>query len=637
MSSARNEDEVARSGGWVSRRGFLVTGGTLALGTGVGSIVPAAELPDGQTPDIPGVSSPTFTELTPFVDPLPTPPVAVPRRVGDTHQLTIPMVNASRRLHSQLPPTPLWTYGGSYPGPTIEVRRGQRLRVTWANQLRGPIPVTAVEVPNSGNPWNSPGRGGATPRPDVANLPPWTAVHLHGALTPSNNDGWPENVISTGDSQLSEYPNNQAAAALFYHDHAMSITRWNVFAGLSGAYIIRDEEEDRLGLPSGEAEISLFLSDRNFDTDDQGRLNGKLLHKISMVNDTGWHRAFTGPFTLVNGVVWPYKEVSANWHRLRISNAANTRQYRLRLLDESGGDVPMHQIGTDGGLLDAPVELSAGITLASAERADVLVDFGLYRGQRLEMVNAETNPDPGPWPHVLQFRVGEAKTETFRLPGKLSPSFEKVTRVPGVNPPDRLVVLTPMGPTQSLLWEMVRVPTPSGPLPVDGIVQLVEDDGSVTTYQRQSVSFADPIRFTVLANSWERWRFLHTATSGWPHPMHVHVTNFQVLRRDALDLSGFKSITNPDGSFGFGTESPITISSTGPALPGEHGWKDTVRVQAAELVTVAAQFAGSAGRFVYHCHMLEHEDMGMMRQFRVLPHELHQIEMRDDMSMPHHH
>lgn len=578
----------------------------------------------------PGPNLPEVAELTPFLDPLPTPSRATPVQVDGIHQLIIPLMNATARLHAQLPPTRLWTYGGTVPGPTIEVRRGWRLRVTWTNNLRGTVPLTAVEAANTNSPWNAPGRSGALPRPDVAALTPWAAAHVHGALTGANSDGWPENVLAPGESQLSEYPNDQPASMLLYHDHAMAVTRWNVFAGLAGSYVIRDDEEDSLGLPRGDAEIPLFVCDRNFDTTADGRLTGDLLHKVTLVNDMGWMRAHTGPFTLVNGVVWPYKDVPARWHRLRLTNAANTRQYHFRLVDEHGETVPLHLIGTDGGLLSEPVQLSDGIVLASAERADILVDFGPYRGQRLELVNVETNPDPGPWPHVMEFRVRPSRvSDPFRLPRTLSRSFTRVTQVPGDSPPDRLVVLTPMGPTQALLWEMARIATPPGPLPADGIIQLAEADGSMTTYERRSVAFGDPAQFTVTAGGWERWRFLHAASSGWPHPMHLHASGFQVLRRERLDLRGFTQI----GARGFGTSSPITVAGPGAELPGDTGWKDTVRVQAAELVTVATRFGQPCGKFVYHCHMLEHEDMGMMRHFRVMPPVLRDLEMRDDMGM----
>jgi o-aminophenol oxidase len=611
----------------ISRRGMLGASAAGLAATVALSADPAAAR-TWRKPLRPGPDEPTVSALTPFVDPLPIPPRVTPVTRGGVSHLTIPLVNTAARLHSQLPPTRLWSFGGVVPGPTIEVRRGQRLRITWTNQLTGTVPVTAVEAANINSPWNAPGRSGATPRPDVAALGPWTAAHLHGMLTGANNDGWPENVLAPGESQLSEYPNDQAAALLLYHDHAMSVTRWNVFAGLAGSYVIRDDEEDRLGLPSGNCEIPLFICDRNFDTTPDGLLTGDLLHKVTVVNDQGWMRAHTGPFTMVNGVIWPYRDVPARWCRLRVTNAANTRQYHLRLVDEHGATVPFQLIGADAGLLDAPQALTDGITLASAERADLLVDFGAYAGQRLRLVNAEVNPDPGPWPQVMEFRVGQPVTDPFRLPPTLSRSYTPVTTVPA-DAPDRLVVLTPMGPTQALLWEMAKIPAPPGPLPRDGIIQLTEADGSTSTYQRTSVAFGDPATFTVTGGSWERWRFLHAAASGWPHPMHLHAAGFQVLRREQLNLGGFGAV----GGYGFGTTTPIKVTGAGPALPGDTGWKDTVRVQAAELVTVAAKFGPASGKFVYHCHMLEHEDMGMMRHFRVMPAALQAIEMRDDMGM----
>lgn len=625
--------------GRLSRRTLLGAGagGAALLPVALASAGPAgdAEVRFG-TELAPGPDRPVVATLTPFRDPLPLPPVVRPVRVGDVYHLNIPMVTASVRLHSQLPPTKVWSYGGVVPGPTIEVRRGQRVRVAWTNRLDGTVPVTAVETTTVDTPWNKPGRGSGTVRLDVQKLSPWTAVHLHGAMTGANNDGWPENVISPGETQVSEYPNDQHAAMLIYHDHAMSVTRWNVFAGLIGSYVIRDDEEDRLRLPRGDAELQLLICDRNLETDDSGLLTGRLLHKSAVVNDIGWMRAHTGPYTLVNGVIWPYHEVGAKWHRLRITNAANTRQYRFRLVDEQGKPVPMYQIGTDGGLLDAPVELPGDLVMGSAERADIMVDFSRYGGQRLELRNVEPNPEPGPWPHVMQFRVGSRRVaEPSRLPKKLAASFTKMVNLPVSNPPDRLVVITPHGPTQSLLWEMVKIAAPPAGMPVDGIVQLVEADGELSTYERRSVSFADPVQFTVMANSWERWRFLHAATSGWPHPMHMHVAGLRVLKRETLDLAGFTLV----GRTGFGTATPVRVTGSGPALPGEGGWKDTVRVHAAEMVTVAAQFGRSCGKFVYHCHMFEHEDMGMMRHFRVMPQELHAIEMRDDMGMGggHHH
>ncbi|MGW0615442.1 multicopper oxidase family protein [Streptomyces sp. NPDC002788] len=343
------------------------------------------------------------------------------------------------------------------PGPTIEVRRGEKLHVTWANDLSGPLPVTVVEVPATTTPpalWDQPGRSGYAARDDVAQLRPWTVVHLHGAVTGSGNDGWPENGVGPGMSQLSEYVNDQPATALFCHDHAMNITRWNVMAGLSGLYLIRDEQEDALGPPSSPYEVPLFIADRNLDTDAEGRLTGRLLHKTAVVHREPMlqMRAFTGPFTQVNGVIWPYLHVAPRWYRFRVVNAANTRQYRLTLTDEDGQPIPagtVRQIGTDHGLLPEPVPLEDNsLTLCSAERAELLVEFSAFAGKRLRLVNTNANPDPGPWPQVMEFRVDARPAhDPFVLPLRLStgapaPQSAALDR-PGQ---DRLVVLTTRAP-----------------------------------------------------------------------------------------------------------------------------------------------------------------------------------------------
>ncbi len=281
--------------------------------------------------------------LRPFLDPLPIPRVLCP-----SGTLTLPLERARVRLHRALPATRLWTYGGSHLGPTIEVRRGRRLRVAWENHLEGDFPVTAVRVPFAYDPeqplmWDRPGREGGAPRKEVAALPPWAVVHLHGAVTGGGNDGWAENAVSPGHVQPAEYPNDQPAGHFWYHDHAMYITHLNVMTGLgAGTYLIRDEEEDALDLPAGEHEIPLVFYDRNLDPDESGELTGDLLYKGIVVADDPYElvRPFTGPFTLVNGVIWPHLDVEARWYRFRVLNAANNRPYRLRVVDEEGEPIP---------------------------------------------------------------------------------------------------------------------------------------------------------------------------------------------------------------------------------------------------------------------------------------------------------
>ena len=276
------------------------------------------------------------TSLTKFKDCLRVPPTLRPQIKADQQYiLRVHMRPARVQLHSELPPSEVWTYEGSLPGPTIEVSRGQRLQVEWINAIPEdqPYPITAVTAPDGSQ--NEPGRSGRPANSTVATLPPWTVVHLHGGRTIANSDGWTENGALSGQLTTSDYTNDQQATLLWYHDHAMGITRFNVYAGLAGLYIIRDAEEEALRLPAGPYEIPLLIQDRNLDTAPDGSLTGRLLHKVE-----DGTMEFFGPFTLVNGTIWPHLPVEARQYRLRLLNGSNARIYRLVLLDESG--IPVH-------------------------------------------------------------------------------------------------------------------------------------------------------------------------------------------------------------------------------------------------------------------------------------------------------
>ncbi|MFI1830558.1 O-aminophenol oxidase PhsA [Streptomyces sp. NPDC020412] len=600
-------------------------------------------------------------ELTPFVDPLTVPRVLRPEVTEVTQEVEVALRPAWVRLHSELPPTLVWGYEGEFPGPTIEVRRGQRVRIAWTNRIpRGSTyPVTAVEVARSAGqplPHNRPGREGVKPSGDVAALPAWSVTHLHGAQTGGGNDGWADNSVGFGDAQLSEYPNDHQAVHWWYHDHAMHITRFNVYAGLVGTYLVRDDEEDALGLPSGEREVPLVLADRNLDTDDDGRLNGRLLHKTVIVvpshPETG--RAvttpFVGPYSTVNGTIWPHQEVAPDWYRFRLLNASNARIYNLVLVDEDDQPVPgvVHQIGSDGGLLPRPVPVDfaggAPLSVAPAERFDLLVDFRKLAGRRLRLVNKGRNQPPGvadladniPYPQVMEFRVGkrggrpgelrggaEARPGPdarggFVLPKVLSGSFRRYDH-DGLHHGHRLVVLTPPATVGAgghpEMWEMVEVPTVDPHVPATGVIQVRGSDGALKTYRRISRTFNDGLGFTVGEGTFEQWSFLNL---GAPvHPMHIHLADFQVLARESYEVSGF------DPALG-GTRGPVAHDAGRPreVPPNERGWKDVFQVRSAELVRVMGHFDGAYGRFMYHCHLLEHEDMGMMRPFVVLPPEV---------------
>lgn len=565
--------------------------------------------------------------LTPFLDALRIPPVLRPGREEAREGIEIELSATWVRLHSQLPPTRVWTYGGHMPGPTIDVRRGRRLRVTWTNRLTGSYPVTAVEavpVPGAPLPSDVPGRSGAEPLAAVAALPPWTVTHVHGARTGGGNDGWTENAVSPGDSQLAEYPNDHRAVAWWYHDHAMDITRWNVYTGLAGMYLIRDEEEDALRLPSGEQEIPLVIQDKNLDQDEDGRLTGRLLHKTVVVDHETDGRnvaaAFSGPFTLVNGVIWPHLDVTARWYRFRLLNASNARIFELRLVDEETGEPvrgAMWQIGTDGGLLPRPVPLDEPLSVAPAERMDLLVDFGRLRGRRLRLVNVAAGV---PHPQVMQFRVGaEEEHDRFVLPDVISGSFQRITHETAPKHGHRLIAITPPGTAgggHPGMWEMHPVEEGGDFTPAEGLIQLKGKDGTVRTYRRGAKAFDDALGFMVEHDAWEQWSFLNLG--GPTHPMHIHLIDFQVLGRDVYPAGAGSSFDTVLG----GTRAPLEYAGSAPVSGGDAGWKDTIQVPAGQMVNVIGRFHGAKGRFMYHCHLLEHEDMGMMRPFTVMPAEV---------------
>ncbi|GAA3079676.1 multicopper oxidase domain-containing protein [Pseudonocardia yunnanensis] len=605
----------------------VVYGGTQLLSSDVGeaSSGQASRLTGGSAP-LRGPSGPQVSRLTPFLDPLRIPPTLKPSAGATTE---IRLVAAKVRLHSQLPPTPMWTYEGHYPGPTIEVRRGQRVRIAWRNELSGAFPAKGVFVQPSGPPpgiaaTNSPGAQGAPARAELAGLTPWTSVHVHGGPQHAAADGLADSGVTPGDAQLCEYPNEMGAAHLFYHDHAMPITAVNVTAGLIGNYIIRDSGEERVGLPSGAYEIPLMLADINFDTDSSGRINGQILIKRvqlapAMSGAMPFAISTTGPFTMVNGVVWPYLDVQARPYRFRMVNAAVSRAYLLALIDEETGRTvtdAMQVIGTDGGLLDRARTVEDVLTVTAAERVDVVIDFARFPNKKLRLVNTGAlSPDTGnPHPEVMQFRVGDAgrNGSTYRLPKKLS-DFRRISAADVPKDAVERFVLIAFNPAgMPKLMELVDA-GPRGRKTGAGIVQIALPGGT-RTFRIAAESFEETANFYAAAGSWEKWTFLNVdpAKRQIVHPMHIHVLNFQLIERRALDPSGF------DVELG-GTTTPISFGARRPIAVSESGWKDTVGVPVNEMVTVAGQFDEKTGRYVYHCHILDHEDEGMMRPLVLMP------------------
>ncbi|MEU7617524.1 multicopper oxidase domain-containing protein [Micromonospora rifamycinica] len=636
----------------VERRAFLLSTvlGTAGVVAGVQTLGPDAPGTAAAAATVGGpraaLVAPQFG-LTKFLDPLRIPPTVRPPSGRNRDELTITMTTVQRRLHSQLPETTLWTYEGHFPGPTIEVRRDRRLRVAWVNELRGTVPLVAVRAPYAvPTPANTPGyRGpdGGLPAgveliDGVAELPPWNVVHLHGALTNGGNDGWAHNGMSPGAVQLTEYPNRQAACALWYHDHAMAVTRFNVHAGLAGLYLIRDEEEDRLRLPRGDHEVPLVLADRNLDTDPAtGALTGRLLFKFQYQLATGTSAPVTGPFTTVNGVIWPHLDVDARWYRFRVLNAANGRFFRLDLVDEAGvvHNDAVRIVGTDAGLLPAPAAVPAGgLTITPAERVDLLVDFSRFRGQRLRLVNTGASIEPD----IMQFRVeSQGRSDFFTPPARLSGSYVRL-RQGGTVPEDHdeVFVATTLpgvgGRPHPEMWELQEI-TDQAELPMqfpqEGVIQLTDPAaGRVRTFRKAARLFDETTTVFIDRGRWTVWNLIQLG--GAPHPMHIHMARFQLLTRWKIaDLTAFDLAAG-------GTSRPLPTPVDGPPIEKhEEGWKDTFNLWAGEWIRVAGRFEGATGQFMYHCHILDHEDEGMMRPFVVHPSEVARFHMHPGGSTHH--
>ena len=297
------------------------------------------------------------------------------------------MRQVESKIHRDVKPTRFWGFDQSSPGPTIEARSGQPVLVEWANELPRIIScpsTTAFTAPRRTSPTS-------------ASSPIFTADAL-----PAKSDGYPDDWYVPGKSALYYYPNQQEAAALWYHDHALGITRLNVFAGLIGLYIVRDDFEDALNLPKGNYELPLMLYDRSFDSD------GQLYYPVSGNPRAPWLPEFFGPAILVNGKLLPYLEVEPRKYRFRVLNAANGRFFHLAL---SNG-LEFHQIGTDQGLLPAPLALKQ-MPVAPGERVDLIVDFAGHGGEQIVVTSDSLT--------VMQFRVSrKAVQDTSSLPSVLA-------------------------------------------------------------------------------------------------------------------------------------------------------------------------------------------------------------------------
>jgi spore coat protein A len=522
----------------------LATAGLAAAGARTPSML-ARALPQTAA-EIPNLDPDTLAK---FVDPLPLQQIAKPleRRAVPGGKERVPyyrvaMRAAAQKLHRDLPATNVWTYGGVMPGVQIEARSGEGLLVEWANDLpqKHFLPIDHSL------------HGAEKDLPEVRGV-----VHLHGGRTPAASDGYPEDWYVPGQSRTYYYPNKQDAAMLWYHDHAMGINRLNIYAGLAGLYVVRDAVEEALHLPSGAYEIPLVLMDRDLKPD------GRLSYPVSPDPEKPWVPEAFGEAHLVNGKLFPFLDVEPRKYRFRILNAANGRFYRLSL---SGG-LPMQQIGSDQGLLGAPVTTKF-VHLAPGERADVVVDFSASHGAKILL---QSEPF-----ELLQFRVGSAAVaDASTVPATL----RAVPRIA----------------------ESAAVRTRR--LTLDENMNMVAESMGMLL---NKTPWHAPITEKPVLNTTEIWEIVNLTED--THPIHLHMVQFQLLDRRRFDAFNY-TYANQLRYFG---------DAMAPDA-NELGWKDTVRVNSHTVTRIIVPFSGYAGRYVWHCHILEHEDNEMMRPYEVLP------------------
>ncbi|MFJ6381104.1 multicopper oxidase family protein [Kitasatospora sp. NPDC092039] len=536
----------------LTRRQILGIGGAFGLLT-TASLATAAAL--ARRPATTGAQLRSTAALPPpYLVALPLPAVARPVSTdGGADRYEIVQRESAAEILPGLT-TRLWTYDGTFPGPTVEARRGRPVTVTHRNEL--PVP---------------------------------TVVHLHGGRTPAHHDGYPTDLVlpaawpqaphtmpGTGHaggggghggghamtdpravtSRLRRdytFPNDQRPTMLWYHDHRMDFTAPAIWRGLAGLHIVRDDAEDALGLPAGPREVPLVITDRAFAAD------GSLVYPAldpglrDRPGVTEPHLAgVLGDVILVNGAPWPVHETDAARHRLRLLNASNARHYEIEARTEDGRRLDLVQIGADQGLLAAPVT-HRSLPIAPAERYDVVVDFAAAPvGSLVRLVN---RLGTGRTRDVMAFRIARrTATDDGRIPPVLSTDLPHWRREDAVR-------------TRDFAFRAGRT-----------------DGGHGWLIGGRPF---DPARtdVTVPLGDTEIWRLVADVH----HPVHLHLVGFRVLTRGGR-----------------------------PPLPHDAGLKDTVSLRPGESAEIITRFDGYRGRYLFHCHNAEHEDMGMMANLEVV-------------------
>lgn len=498
-----------------------------------------------------------------FVDMLPK-PVTAKAKYSSGHPkkeyYELQMMEAEHCFHRHFPKSTIWGYNGIYPGPTIEASKDKTIYVKYKNQLPTkhflPVDFTLHAANDS---------------QEVR-----TVTHLHGANVDWESDGHPEawytrDYTYTGpkfNKEIHEYTNHQPGTTLWYHDHAMALTRLNVYAGLAGFYLLRDTTEERSNLPCGDYEYPLLIADKSFNED------GSLFYPEGPPFPVPVHPSITPGFVgntiIVNGKVWPYLNVEPRKYRFRLLNGSNRRGYVISLSNEQ----PMIQLGTDGGFLTAPNEIFT-VELLPAERTDVIIDFSTCEGQEITLLNTDTDFFDEHTSVIMQFRVNRPLR------------CEDTSEIP-----ERLAVSMDLHPHHAHIERNLPL-------------SATTDDFGRPMLLLNDRMYHDPATEKPALDSIEVWNFINATP--FIHPIHLHLIQFKILERRPFDVELYQN----EGRLEF----------TGPAEEPrdyERGWKDTVKADAGKVTKIIMHWKDHIGNYMWHCHFLEHEDHDMMRPILVM-------------------
>jgi len=423
----------------------------------------------------------------------------------------------------------------SYLGPVIKAQQGEKIRIRFTNSI-----------------------------------PEESIVHWHGLHVPEAMDGHPRYVIPQGQSYLYEFEVKNRAGTYWYHPHPHGRTGPQVYGGLAGLFLVSDDEEQAVGLPDGEYDVPLVIQDRTFDRDNQlVYTSGNRMERMT---------GFLGNLILVNGKPDFTLPVSTTVYRFRLLNGSNSRIYKLAWQDGR----PLTIIGTDGGLLEKPVQRQY-VFLAPGERIELWADFsGSPVGYRTNIISLPF--DGGGMGRGMMMNRRTGTTQNLPLGTRFSVFKIKVTKQieKKVSLPQKLSEINSVQRN-----EIDNFSRPKQFYLTMGHMQWAING---RTFQMEDVADDEIVQL----GSREIWEFNNTdggmmRMMNMPHPIHLHGKQFKVIGRSGVDHQGYV----------------------------DEGWKDTVLLMPGERIRILVDFDDYPGLFLYHCHNLEHEDMGMMRNYFV--------------------